>query len=84
MFVGHVPNQGTIRQEGDVHGRKGEQGMHDIRISGSDLEDPAWMVSTQGFTVSTRSQATYVGIWRVHKVKPLASMAFISLQMAAT
>lgn len=58
--------------------------MHDIRISGSDLEDPTWMVSMPKFNVSTSSQATYVGIWRVHKVKPLASMAFISLQMAAT
>ena len=41
MLIGHVANQRAIRQEGDVHGRESEQGVHDVCVSGTDLQDPA-------------------------------------------
>lgn len=38
MLKSHVTNKAAVGEEGNVHGRKGKQSMHDIRGSGCNAE----------------------------------------------
>lgn len=83
VFVSHAAHVGAVCQESDVLCREREQSMHDVVMSSTNLEDTVLQLAQRilGFW---EGNGTYVGIWRVQRVNPLASMALISLQMAAT
>lgn len=79
MFKGHASDQGAVGEESNVHGREGKQSVHHVRGCGTNSEQSRQnKVSQCSLSLSSLFfffSQTYVGIWRVHRVKLLASMA---------
>jgi hypothetical protein len=77
VLKGHGADQRAVGQEGNVHGREGQQSMHHKGILRANLEQAGNIMLVLGSLSRAAATVlhgeTHVGMYRVHKVKLLAS-----------
>ena len=58
MFIGHAADKRAVGEEGNVHGREGQESVHDVWGGGSDSQQTGFDLSAQSHPTGGRATLT--------------------------